>query len=129
MQYKRSKDYGVERAAMHIRNVRVPHLMCLVCQPLNMFPLVGQRKDFGSEAQSRGDFWRQIRIVSPATDGTSAPCMHTYAGQCLLSSEPILVLMFTCRLLRPEDVITKANKLLSARSCSSIAFAQIRTKF
>ena len=27
VQYKRSQDYGVERAAMHIRNVRlVPHI-------------------------------------------------------------------------------------------------------
>lgn len=109
---------------MHIRNVCVHHLMCLVYQTLNMFLLVGQRKDIGSEAQSRGDYWRQIRIMSP-TDGTSAPC--AYARQCLLSSEPVLVLLFTCRLLRPEDVITKANRLLSALNCLSIAFAQIKT--
>ena len=38
VQYKRSKDYGVERAAMHIRNVCVHPLMPLAPRRLICLP-------------------------------------------------------------------------------------------
>lgn len=60
-QYKRSQDYGVERAAMHIRNVRLmPHICRRFLSWSRTFS--GQRKDPGTKDARCGE-WKKIRVI------------------------------------------------------------------